>query len=99
METLPKSAENTKIISAITKATSILALQLSNLIQIIPRTPFMIWDSNASKCGTVVVPTKDKKLGNDSDLHLYLAYTVSSSSFLAFASWCRLIPGIGATHG
>lgn len=77
----------------------VVAMYFSDLLMILPRSPYMIWDSLNSKCGAVVVPDTDKKQYLDSDLHLYLGYTITSQTYLAFAGWCRMIPGVGATHG
>jgi leishmanolysin len=60
----------------------------------------MIWDYSNTKCGEVLIPATDKTVKRDSDLHLYISYKSDpNSSYLAYAGWCRMIKGIGSTHG
>ncbi|EGR26882.1 leishmanolysin family protein, putative [Ichthyophthirius multifiliis] len=55
--------------------------------------------SNA-KCGIVPIPQIDRTQGRNSDLHLYVSYTVeSSNNALANANWCQFINRLGPTHG
>lgn len=67
------------------KALKLAILYFSDLIQIIPKTGNMKWTSSFAKCGLVTVPSVDKLIDKDSDLHLYVSYTNETSSFLAYA--------------
>jgi leishmanolysin len=60
----------------------------------------MVWDMTTTTCGLATIPASDKVLGRDSDLHLYLTHSNDpNSNYLVFAGWCKLLKGIGATHG
>ncbi|EGR34158.1 leishmanolysin family protein, putative [Ichthyophthirius multifiliis] len=52
------------------------------------------------KCGLVPIPDIDRSQGKNSDLHLYISYTVErGKNTLAHAGWCQFIDNLGPTHG
>ncbi|EGR26885.1 leishmanolysin family protein, putative [Ichthyophthirius multifiliis] len=60
----------------------------------------MKYQQSHPKCGEVIVPQNDKTQGKNSDLHLYVSYTNNKDdNYLAVASWCQFVDGLGPTHG
>lgn len=59
----------------------------------------MKWTSAETICGLVPIPQSDITTDKDSDLHLYISFTDEPAPYyLAYASWCRFLAGLGATH-
>ncbi|EGR34483.1 leishmanolysin family protein, putative [Ichthyophthirius multifiliis] len=60
----------------------------------------MRFKQSSGKCGLVTIPNIDKTQGKNSDLHLYISYTVErGKNTLAHAGWCQFIDNLGPTHG
>lgn len=100
LDNLTTSTTNATFKANVIKAMKIATNFFNNLITIVPRTQYMVWDLSSTTCGVVTVPAADKVLGQDTDLRLYVSFTnETSSSYLAYAGWCRLVTTVGATHG
>ncbi|EGR26890.1 leishmanolysin family protein, putative [Ichthyophthirius multifiliis] len=60
----------------------------------------MRYKQSNPKCGEVTIPQNDKIQGKNSDLHIYVSYTnYENDDYLAAASWCQFVDGLGPTHG
>ncbi|EGR26891.1 leishmanolysin family protein, putative [Ichthyophthirius multifiliis] len=83
------------------KALNLATQYFSRLIKIFPKKEAdMRFKYSNKKCGLVPIPDIDRSQGKNSDLHLYISYTVEpGKNTLAYAGWCQFIDRLGPTHG
>ncbi|EGR26888.1 leishmanolysin family protein, putative [Ichthyophthirius multifiliis] len=83
------------------KALNLAIQYFSRLIRILPKKESdMRYKYSNKKCGLVPIPDIDRTQAQNSDLHLYVSYTVEpGNNTLAHAGWCQFIDRLGPTHG
>ncbi|EGR26889.1 leishmanolysin family protein, putative [Ichthyophthirius multifiliis] len=103
-EPLATSALRDKLIgitNSCEKALNLATQYFSRLIKIFPKKEAdMRYKYSNKKCGLVPIPDIDRTQAQNSDLHLYVSYTVEpGNNTLAYAGWCQFIDRLGPTHG
>ncbi|EGR29170.1 leishmanolysin family protein, putative [Ichthyophthirius multifiliis] len=100
-QNLEENDQNKIFTATCEKAVKLAIDYFSRLIKIVPKSEQnMRYQGQSGKCGQVLIPQIDKDQGKDSDLHIYLQYRDDlKQEYLARASWCQFLKGLGPTHG
>ncbi|EGR33955.1 leishmanolysin family protein, putative [Ichthyophthirius multifiliis] len=98
---LAPSPQTKILIEACSKAMQLAGKYFYELIKIIPKSEQnMRYRQYNPKCGEYPIPQSDKDKGINSDLHIYTQFKIEpAETYLAYASWCQFLDGIGPTHG